>query len=99
MPSYNEIDGIPSHSNLQLLTRILRQEWGFEGMVVSDYFGIDELRKLHHVVANKEDAAKMALEAGVDIELPFADTYNSLIAQVKAGHIAEANVDRSVARM
>jgi beta-glucosidase len=99
MPSYNEIDGIPSHGNVQLLTRILRQEWGFEGVVVSDYFGIDELRKLHHVVANKEDAAKMALEAGVDIELPFADTYNSLIAQVKAGRIPEASVDRSVARM
>jgi beta-glucosidase len=99
MPSYNEIDGIPSHSNMQLLTRILRQEWGFEGVVVSDYFGIDELRKLHHIVANKEDAAKMALEAGVDIELPFADAYNSLIAQVKAGRIAEASVNRSVARM
>jgi len=99
MPSYNEIDGIPSHSNVQLLTRILRQEWGFEGVVVSDYFGIDELRKLHHVVGNKEDAAKMALEAGVDIELPFADAFESLIAQVKAGRIAEANVDRSVARM
>jgi beta-glucosidase len=99
MPSYNEIDGIPSHSNVQLLTRILRQEWGFEGVVVSDYFGIDELRKLHHVVGNKEDAAKMALEAGVDIELPFADAFESLIAQVKSGRIAEANVDRSVARV
>jgi len=99
MPSYNEIDGIPSHNNAQLLTRILRQEWGFEGVVVSDYFGIDELWKLHHVVGNKEDAAKMALEAGVDIELPFADAFESLIAQVKAGRIAEANVDRSVARM
>ena len=99
MPSYNEIDGIPSHSNVQLLTRILRQEWGFEGVVVSDYFGIDELRKLHHIVGNKEDAAKMALEAGVDIELPFADAFESLIAQVKSGRIAEANVDRSVARV
>jgi beta-glucosidase len=99
MPSYNEIDGIPSHSNTKLLTNILRQEWGFEGVVVSDYFGIDELRKLHHVVANKEDAARMALDAGVDIELPFADTYSSLIPQMKAGRIAEANIDRSVARV
>ena len=99
MPSYNEIDGIPSHSNTKLLTGILRQEWGFDGVVVSDYFGIDELRRLHHVVGNKEDAAKMALEAGVDVELPFADAYGSLIAQVKAGRIAEANVDRAVARV
>lgn len=99
MPSYNEIDGIPSHSNKWLLTEILRQEWGFEGVVVSDYFGIDELRKLHHVVVNKEDAAKMALEAGVDIELPFADAYQSLPGQVQAGRIAEARVDRAVARI
>ncbi|HEU0368126.1 MAG TPA: glycoside hydrolase family 3 N-terminal domain-containing protein, partial [Candidatus Acidoferrum sp.] len=99
MPSYNEIDGIPSHSNLKLLTGILRQEWGFTGMVVSDYFGIDELRKLHHVVANKPDAARMALEAGVDIELPFADAYQSLPAQISEGRIAESTVDHAVARM
>src|SRR5258705_436220 len=96
MPSYNEIDGIPSHSNVKLLTGILRQEWGFDGVVVSDYFGIDELRKLHHVVSNKEDAARMALDAGVDMELPFPDAYTSLIAQVKAGRIAEARVYQSV---
>jgi beta-glucosidase len=99
MPSYNEIDGIPAHSNAKLLTEILRQEWGFEGVVVSDYFGIDELRKLHHVVDNKEDAARMAFEAGVDLELPFADTYKSLVAQVNAGRIAEASIDKAVARV
>jgi beta-glucosidase len=82
-----------------LLTGILREEWGFDGVVVSDYFGIDELRKLHHIVGNKEDAARMALEAGVDMELPFPDAYTSLIAQVEAGRIAEASVDRSVARV
>jgi beta-glucosidase len=99
MPSYNEIDGIPSHSNVKLLTGILRQEWGFDGVVVSDYFGIDELRKLHHVVSNMEDAAKMALESGVDLELPFPDAYTSLIAQIKVGRIAQASVDRSVERV
>ena len=99
MASYNEIDGIPSHSNTHLLTEILRQEWGFGGVVVSDYFGIDELRRLHHIVGNKEDAAKIALEAGVDIELPAGDAYNSLATQVKAGRIAEAAVDRAVARV
>lgn len=99
MASYNEIDGIPSHSNTHLLTEILRQEWGFGGMVVSDYFGIDELRRLHHIVGNKEDAARIALEAGVDMELPAGDAYNSLATQVKAGRIAEAAVDRAVARV
>src|SRR5215469_14254880 len=61
MASYNEIDGIPSHSNKYLLDDILRQEWGFEGIVVSDYFGITELRTLHHVVASNDAAAKLAL--------------------------------------
>jgi len=51
MASYNEIDGIPSHSNRHLLTDILRQEWGFDGLLVSDYFAISDLRTLHHVAA------------------------------------------------
>jgi len=99
MPSYNEIDGIPSHSNRKLLTGILREEWGFDGVVVSDYFAIDELRRIHHVVGNKEDAARIALDSGVDVELPFADGYNTLVDQVKSGRIAQSSVDRSVARV
>ena len=63
MPSYNEIDGIPSHSNAHLLQDILRQEWGFQGLVTSDYFGPTELRTVHHVVANDESGAKLALES------------------------------------
>jgi len=99
MASYNEIDGIPSHANQHLLTDILRQEWDFNGIVVSDYFGIDDLRALHHVAANSADAAKMALEAGVDVELPAADAYHSLVGQVRDGRIAESTLDRSVARV
>src|SRR5579885_2936543 len=99
MPSYNEIDGIPSHSNKHLLDDILRREWGFQGLVVSDYFGITELRTLHHVVGSNEDAAKLSLESGVDLELPFAAAYPSLIEQVREGRVSEALVDRSVARV
>ncbi|MGB2622980.1 MAG: glycoside hydrolase family 3 N-terminal domain-containing protein [Candidatus Acidiferrum sp.] len=99
MPSYNEIDGIPSHSNSHLLIDVLRHDWGFDGVVVSDYFGITELMRVHHVVGTKEAAAKMALEAGVDVELPFPDAYPTLIEQVKEGKIAEATVDRSVANI
>src|SRR5215468_6354286 len=97
MASYNEIDGIPSHSNKHLLDDILRHEWGFPGLIVSDYFGITELRTTHHVVGTNEAAAKLALDSGVDIELPFPDAYPSLIDQVKQGKVAEAEVDRSVA--
>jgi beta-glucosidase len=99
MASYNEIDGIPSHSNRHLLTDILRHEWGFDGVLVSDYFAISDLRTLHHVAATDDDAAKMALDAGVDVELPGADTFRDLVEQVKQGHIAEATVNQAAAHM
>jgi beta-glucosidase-like glycosyl hydrolase len=99
MPSYNEIDGIPSHSNKHLLLDILRQEWGFQGLITSDYFGPTELRTVHHIVATEDEAGRLAFESGVDVELPFNQAYGSLIDQVKAGKVAEAAVDRSVSRV
>ena len=96
MASYNEVDGIPSHSNRHLLIDILRHEWGFRGVLVSDYFGITELIRIHHVVGTKEEAAKLALESGVDVELPFPDAFPSLIEQVKEGKVAEATIDRAL---
>jgi beta-glucosidase len=99
MASYNEIDGIPSHANKHLLDTILRQEWGFDGVLVSDYFGITDLKNLHHVVATYDEAAKVALEAGVDVELPFADAFHFLADDVKNGQVSEALIDRSVARV
>jgi beta-glucosidase len=99
MPSYNEIDGIPSHSNRHLLQDVLRQEWGFTGLVASDYFGPTELRTIHHIVGDDAAAAKIALESGVDIELPFPGTYPSLLQQVQQGMVAEASIDLAVTRV
>lgn len=99
MPSYNEIDGIPSHSNRHLLEDVLRHEWGFTGLVASDYFGPTELRTIHHIVANDEAAAKIALESGVDIELPFPGTYPTLLTQIQQGKVSQASLDRAVARV
>ncbi len=99
MPSYNEVDGIPSHSNRHMLTDILRHEWGFNGVVVSDYFGIMELIRIHHIVDTPEAAAHMALDAGVDVELPFIAAYGTLVDQVKQGGIAESEIDRSARRV
>lgn len=95
MASYNEIDGIPSHSNKHLLTDILRHEWSFDGALVSDYFGMSELIKIHHVAATPAEAARMALDAGVDIELPFFATYDTLVEQVKQGTVSEKAIDRA----
>jgi len=99
MASYNEIDGIPSHSNKHLLVDVLRHEWGFDGALVSDYFGISELIKIHHVAGTPAEAAKMALEAGVDIELPFYATYDTLPTQVKQGTVSEHDIDRAVTNL
>ena len=98
MASYNEIDGVPSHANKWLLEKVLRQEWGFQGSVVSDYYAIPQLQDLHHVAGDKAAAAKLAIEAGVDIELPDPDCYLTLVQLVRDGKISEATVDRAVAR-
>lgn len=99
MPSYNEIDGIPSHANKGILTDVLRKKWGFDGTVVSDYFAIDELIGRHHLTDNKAAAALLALNAGVDIEMPNPDTYKTLATSVKSGKIDVALIDRAVKRI
>jgi beta-glucosidase len=99
MPSYNEVDGIPSHANTWLIDGILRQEWGFKGHTVSDYYGIRELKEKHFVAASKEEAARQAIEAGVDIELPYTEMYDVLIELVNRGVVSEGAIDRCVKRV
>ncbi|HVV52014.1 MAG TPA: glycoside hydrolase family 3 N-terminal domain-containing protein [Polyangia bacterium] len=99
MASYNEVDGIPSHANHWLLTDLLRGEWGFKGVVVSDYFGVAELERKHHVVATLPEAGRVALEAGVDLEVPQFEGFATLAADVKAGRLPQAAVDQAVARV
>jgi beta-glucosidase len=98
MASYNEIDGVPSHVNKWLLEKVLREEWGFKGNVVSDYYAIPQLVELHHVAIDKAEAARRALEAGVDIELPDADCFALLVQLVKDRRVAETTVDKAVSR-
>jgi beta-glucosidase len=99
MPSYNEVDGTPSHKNTWLLAKVLRGEWGFQGVVVSDYFGISDLAQRHFVAADVDDAARQALEAGVDIELPDPAAFPRLVAMVRDGRVSEATLDKAVARV
>ena len=99
MASYNEIDGIPSHSNKTLLQDILRNEWHFDGVVVSDYFAIRELLSRHHITDSKAGAAKIALEAGVDVEMPDGDAYRHLVELVKSGQVTIDTVDTVVKRI
>ncbi|WP_427968276.1 glycoside hydrolase family 3 N-terminal domain-containing protein [Altererythrobacter sp.] len=99
MPSYNEIDGVPSHANRWLLTDVLRGEWGFDGIIASDYGAVRELASLHYVATDSADAARQALEAGVDSELPDGRTFADLAEQVKAGAIPVELINQACARM
>ena len=100
MNGYHELDGVPCGSSRELLTGILREQWGFDGTVVSDYFAIRTLQTYHHIAQDKTEAALIALEAGIDIELPFTDCYGDFLAQaVQDGRIAESLVDIAVGRM
>jgi beta-glucosidase len=99
MPSYNEIDGVPSHANAWLLGTVLRGEWGFDGIIASDYGGVHELATLHHVARDLEDAAHQALKAGVDSELPEGQAFATLVDAVRAGRVPQALVDTACARM
>ncbi|MCP9223546.1 glycoside hydrolase family 3 C-terminal domain-containing protein [Erythrobacter sp. LQ02-29] len=99
MPSYNEIDGIPSHASTWLLGDVLRGEWGFDGLIVSDYGGVHELATLHHVARDEADAALQALEAGVDSELPDGQAYATLADGVAADRVPVELIDRACARM
>ena len=98
MPSYNEIDGVPSSINKWLLQDVLRGEWGFKGYTASDYYAVTQLVDLQRVAADKAEAAKLALEAGVDVELPDPDAFLSLVGLVKSGKVSEATLDTAVAR-
>ena len=99
MPSYNEIDGVPSHANKWLLTTILRGEWGFKGATVSDYFAINEMITRHHLVPDMTEAAFRAIKAGVDIETPDMQCYPKLIDLVKAGRVSEDEINAAVRRI
>ena len=100
MPAYHEIDGIPCHASKWLLNDLLRKEWGFEGIIVSDYFGISQLFERHKVAKDKKEAAKLAFEACIDIELPSRECYsNYLIELVREKVISEKLIDQAVFRV
>jgi beta-glucosidase len=100
MNAYHEIDGIPCGASTELLTDILRKEWGFDGIVVSDYYAVDNLQSYHRMAPDKAGAARLALTAGIDIELPKHDCYaQPLKEQIEKGLVSKKLVDRAVSRI
>lgn len=100
MNAYHEMDGIPCANSYDLMVKLLREELGFDGVVVSDYFAINMLMEYHHVAPDKKTAAITSLQAGIDVELPAADCYGQpLIDALKAGEVDISLIETSVRRL
>jgi beta-glucosidase len=100
MNAYHELDGIPCGGSNELLTEILRNQLGFDGIVVSDYMTVNMLATYHHVAKDKGEAAVLALEAGIDIELPSTDCYGQpLLQAIESGTVSESLIDEAVRRV
>ena len=100
MNSYVDLDGVPVAADPTLLTGLLRDAYRFTGTVVSDYFSVGFLHTLHGVAGTRTGAAHLALQAGIDVELPMVDCYGEpLVAGIESGVIDMALLDRAVARV
>ena len=99
MNSYVDIDGVPVTADARYLTGILRDRWGFDGVVVSDYFAVDFLHSMHRAAADSADAARLALSAGIDVELPSPDAFVTLAEQVRDARLSPEILDRAVGRV
>jgi beta-glucosidase len=99
MPAYTEVNGVPAHNNPWLLQDVLRKQWQYDGLVVSDYDGVEYLASVHAVAADGADAAKKALMSGVDCNLPAGAAYRNLTQLVQEGNLAESYIDSAVRRV
>ena len=99
MTAYNSIDGIPCTSNGYLLNDVLRDDWGFDGFVVSDLGSISGLKGSHHVTESVQGAARLAINAGVDSDLGGYGFDKYLLAAMKAGEVEERVLNQAVARV
>src|SRR5205085_3593583 len=99
MNSYSSVDGLPCAGSASILTELLRNELGFDGVVVADYFAVALLMTHHHTAADRPEAAAQALTAGLDLELPALDCYAHLDRAVEDGRVDAALVDRAARRV
>ncbi len=98
MPSFNTVDGIPATMNKWLMQQVLRNEWGFDGVVISDYNAIGEFLK-HGIFDNEKDAARAAFSVGCDIEMVSNTYLHHLKELIEEGVFTEEQLDEAVLRM
>lgn len=99
MNSYSDVDGVPAGASVELLTTVLRDRWGFEGTVVSDYWAVTFLETMHRVAENGLQAGAIALRAGIDVELPNTQSFGHLVEAVKSQQLTESDIDRAARRV
>ncbi len=99
MPAYHDVDGEPCHSSHHLLTEVLREDWGFDGLLVSDYVGVDQLYLDHRLAHDKGEAAAQSIIAGLDIELPGDNCAPHLKQALERGQISMETIDATVSRI
>jgi beta-glucosidase len=99
MSSYNEIDAVPCSANRWLLQDVLRKEWGFKGSVISDYYAVSRLFNVHFIADSMADAARMAINAGVDMELIESECFSHLKELVQSKQVSEDVLNNAVAHV
>ncbi|MET0454827.1 MAG: glycoside hydrolase family 3 N-terminal domain-containing protein [Mycobacterium sp.] len=99
MSAYNDVDGVPASADSWLLTEVLREQWGFTGTVVSDYWSVPFLSMMHRVAADAEGSGVAALLAGVDVELPDTVGFEGIAGRVHANRLSVETVDRAARRL
>ncbi|MFK7858272.1 MAG: glycoside hydrolase family 3 N-terminal domain-containing protein [Granulosicoccus sp.] len=99
MPAYHDIDNEPLHASHQLLTDVLRNEWGFDGLIVADYVGVTLLQTHHGVASDRSEAAALSFNAGLDVELPGDDCAPCLKDALARGLISIETIDHAVQRV
>ena len=99
MNSYSDIDGVPAAASRHLLTEVLRERWGFTGTTVSDYWSVRFLEKMHRVAADEVEAGALALNAGLDVELPETTCYAGLAEAVERGLVTEETIEAAARRV
>ena len=100
MPTYVAVDGIPASADARLLTTLLRDAWGFDGVVVADYYAVSFLEMQHDVASGQGEAAALALAAGLDVELPGTRCFGEpLLGLAQACGVPAEVIDRAAARV
>ncbi|MBQ8673324.1 MAG: glycoside hydrolase family 3 C-terminal domain-containing protein [Bacteroides sp.] len=97
MAAFNEVDGVPATANRWLMTDVLRKQWGFDGFVVSDYTGVDEM--VEHGLGSRPDVAALALEAGVDMDMVSEAFTGTLLRSLQQGKVSMSAIDAACRRI